>query len=394
MLHQTLTFLLVVVGSVSVVSGQTSGEAVSRSHGFMLPFSLPDKDEAGNPFAVTRLFVSRDRGKTWSVAATAAGNVKQIPVLANDDGHYWFSVRRLTPQGESFPPESVKPEMHVLVDTTPPKLKVDTVRESPGQIRVSVEAEDVALLPASLELRYLSSDPLSKWESIPVEPRSLSIEEGRLRTTVQVKITTPFDLKFRGSIWDKVGHKTVAESHMSQKPRAIPRGDLTEDGLPKAAASLPRVRPMTINSDTGNVLGKPIPANQFPLNMAEPTKNSWTTVAAGSATVVVPAPLTSTQTFPEAKLLPVGNEKEAAQVSSVTEADLTLFEKLVTRQPSNIRLREAYAEALQQRKDFYRAELQWRKVLSLSPNHATASTHLAECLKGQNRTAEAARVTD
>ncbi|MCA9068842.1 MAG: hypothetical protein KDA84_07965, partial [Planctomycetaceae bacterium] len=200
---------------------------------------VPGSNFSNQHFAATRLFVSRDGGANWKIASTHHPQIQQIAVEAQDDGQYWFAYRHLTSQGVSYPNQPLQPQYHVLVDTTPPELKITTSPPSSKSVVLSVDAHDMALLPGSLEILLLSSDPTARWQKIPVDPRSLVLEQGRLKATVTIPLNTPFDVMIRAAIWDKLGHKTVAESQV-RRQTAPPSGlDVTTarpDGISSAYA--------------------------------------------------------------------------------------------------------------------------------------------------------------
>lgn len=387
--------------------------AISRSHQFALPVSLARKENSSVPFAATRLFVSRDEGKSWSVAATTPGDVDQIDVQANDDGHYWFAVRRLTARGQSFPEHAISPELHVLVDTTPPTLQIEARRVSERDVRIHVAAGDFALLPTSLELRYLSADPLDQWSTISLDERQLTMEDGRLLATVPLPITSPFELTIRASVWDRVGHKAVATTTVFP-PAPVTAStttsrDLTTRELPATPVSLPAVpgglSPIGPGADRSgtslprNPKATPLPTTREPQRLAEPQHLTESTSLRPSPDTFGRASITDssvvTASFPQASLLPAADpvaDVEPTTTAPATLDDLALFEQLLARQANNAPLRAAYATALQSRQDYYHAELEWRKVLATAPDHADARKALARCLQAQKRYTEAGEI--
>ncbi len=403
--------------------GTEMQSAVSRSLSFLLP--VPQIPLGQNEFVATRLFVSRDRGTTWRIAATHAQTVKQIAVEAQDDGDYWFAIRRLTAQGGSSPNTPLQPELQVLVDTTPPQLQLSTRQQSAGQLLISVESSDRALLPGSLEIRVLSADPLAKWQRVPVDPRSLTLENGRLKAAIGFPLTTPFDLTIRASIWDKVGHKNVAETRFQRQTRLNQSLDFTA-GKPAGISTSPILANSRLESQAGAMtyVGSesktpgvaPYPVATLDRAGAMPLETSMRTtdtsgqnqIFAGSAKVqfsnaanqtaaMTPKTIPAT-TFPVATFVGTANADQELSPEpnplAITDADLELLERLVERQPNNLRLREALAELLTMQHDYARAEVQWRYALKLKPDNLPARQQLATCLTAQNRQVEAAQVLD
>ena len=422
--------LLTGVASTQAIAAET---AMSRSHQFVLPVTYPSQDDVGQQYAATRLYVSKDRGVSWQVAATGAGNLTQFPVQANNDGHYWFAIRRLTPQGAVFPRATIDADFQVLVDTTPPTLRLSTERLSATHVRITVLAADLALLPSTLELQYQSADPLATWTPLPVRRESVSMENGQLHAVVPCHMNTAFAVTLRASIWDKVGFKGVQDLKLgpaSTQPQIL---DLSGQNVPQIGGVLPQASQTVSASANSTVTMNPtLSTSPATLTTLAPTKipqrlivqepikpippipqNQILTTEAASRPIVWeatsrtinnrrPAPSTDSislvegtvdEQFPTATLgstVPAPEPTAAEEtVSSVTEQDLLLFEKLMSSQPRNVRLREAFAEALQSRQDFHRAELEWKKILTLQPDHPSAKAQLVICLRSQNRTMEA-----
>lgn len=98
------------------------------------------------------LFVSRDEGKTWTLAATAQAGEDRFPFKAPRDGVYWFAVRTTTKAGVHAPADlaQLTATLKVLVDTsvvtpippppgTPPGTAVVMPKRPHGPPEVEIE---------------------------------------------------------------------------------------------------------------------------------------------------------------------------------------------------------------------------------------------------------------
>jgi hypothetical protein len=67
------------------------------------------------------LYVSRDEGKSWTLAATARPEEERFPFKAPKDGAYWFAVRTTTKAGANLPADLARlvPTLKVLVEAAP-----------------------------------------------------------------------------------------------------------------------------------------------------------------------------------------------------------------------------------------------------------------------------------
>ena len=88
---------------------------------FKIPFKNDEKDAN---FAEVRLYASSDQGRTWKFATAVAPEVQGFRFSAEQDGYYCFAVQTVDSQGKFHPrrTEDLCPILHVVVDSTPPKV--------------------------------------------------------------------------------------------------------------------------------------------------------------------------------------------------------------------------------------------------------------------------------
>jgi hypothetical protein len=106
------------------------------SREFLIPFRVdPGR---GDEINEVRLYVSRDRGKTWVKAGTQSPSSDGFPFTAPEDGLYWFSVQMVTSDGRPHPADTA---------ALSPGLKLRCRKRSPADGSILREVKD--------ELRYL-----------------------------------------------------------------------------------------------------------------------------------------------------------------------------------------------------------------------------------------------
>jgi hypothetical protein len=162
---------------------------------FKIPIRL-DAKKAGNLQSLI-LLVSRDKGKTWEQVDRKSPGEHEFVYRAPEDGHYWFIVQQEDRTGRTIPsyPERVKPNMAVIVDTTPPQVKVTAERLPSGEIHARWTATDAYLDPRSLRLAWHTSAlPEGQWTPVGASPspqgeHTFPVKEGNgtVRVRVQIK---------------------------------------------------------------------------------------------------------------------------------------------------------------------------------------------------------------
>lgn len=109
-----------------------------------------------------QLFVSRDEGDTWEQATTADPGKDELVYTAPRDGLYWFHMVTVGKNGAREPRDFTRepPAMKVLVDTTPPTVRVTTAKREVDMIRVEWAVEDANPGPVEVWTRRPGADPI------------------------------------------------------------------------------------------------------------------------------------------------------------------------------------------------------------------------------------------
>jgi hypothetical protein len=113
---------------------------------FFIPYQINRPATADDAPLEIRLLVSRDAGANWQTLQTAQPHVKGFTYNAdNEDGHYWFAVQTVDRFGREHPATEVEPELHVVVDTTPPRLEVSAQLNASGEVVIQCRQDDANL---------------------------------------------------------------------------------------------------------------------------------------------------------------------------------------------------------------------------------------------------------
>lgn len=175
-----------------------SQEYPMRSRSLKLPIRLDPKRAQG--IQELCLLVSKDRGLTWEQADRQLPTAQEFVYRAPADGSYWFIVQQVDRNGRPLPenPARAKPSMTVLVDTTPPQVKVTAERLPSGEIRAHWTVTDQYPDARSLRLDYHTSavPPSADWPQILLPPKLEGSQDfhpggagvtGEVRVRVRVK---------------------------------------------------------------------------------------------------------------------------------------------------------------------------------------------------------------
>lgn len=283
------------------VRGQDSPDPIYwKQSVFSIPYQINRPDTADDAPLEVRLLVSRDAGATWNMLQSAKPHVKGFIYNAEqEDGHYWFAVQTVDRFGRQHPATDIQPELHVVVDTMPPKLQVNAEVNAGGDVVIHCEQED-----ANIDVEKLSVSV--RPEGGKLQP--LQIPEGDMdgasRLVQELTFVPPLgtrSVQIRAETSDLAGNHgiaqfeldlvtarrtpmgTVAAGRSSARPTADPLGTAanptdvwmpaSDSAYPQAGSGTgrqgPLVDPPQLAGGSGDVsqgrVGQPWPADRTAL---------------------------------------------------------------------------------------------------------------------------------
>lgn len=191
---------------------------------FRIPFHYDASELSRLGAREIRLYVSRDRGRTWKLDQTVASeqgrfnpDANKFKFQATVDGEYWFLVRTLDAKKHLFPDMTVTdPGLQVVVDATPPQLKLELYQPAAGSVQLSWNASDDHLDPTQLRLEYLQPGS-SDWQPVSIVPKASGQTDWKVAQGGEVAV--------RGSIADLAGNSARDEARLRILPasQTVPR---------------------------------------------------------------------------------------------------------------------------------------------------------------------------
>ncbi|MFW6124936.1 MAG: hypothetical protein ACOC46_02205 [Pirellulales bacterium] len=168
---------------------------LTRQMGFVIPFEV---DRSPAPHATAgpevHLHVSADRGSSWRLHGTAAAGQRRFRFRAPSEGEYWFKLVSADALGRTARPEGEGSQLRVIVDATPPRLRLETARGRAGQLSAQWRIEEPHFHPQRATLQYREG-PEDAWQTVAVDPASFH-SDGEVHTG---QVTW----------WPKPGHQPV-----------------------------------------------------------------------------------------------------------------------------------------------------------------------------------------
>ncbi len=237
---------------------------MTKRGSFNIPFRSEVPDTRFVPVQAL-LYVSTDRGAHWNFYTKATPNQGQIPFRTNVDGEYWFAVQVVNRSGEKYPDKIPGPGLRVVVDSTPPAIKLIARAEKDGRIDVSWEIAEPHLRSQTVKLSYRTS-PTNGW-------RPVSMNEALASGSIQSKEVTWLpqsgvrEAQIRLDVTDAAGNPGVAYAQVAFRPEEMPfpgstsdktnaRRDVAEVVSPSPAALARSVAKRVNDSDDGPAVGQ------------------------------------------------------------------------------------------------------------------------------------------
>ncbi len=118
--------------------------------------------------AAVKLFLSQDRGASWSeIVSDAKPEVQFFQYHAPSDGEYLFAMQTIDTKGQPWPAGPPQGELRVVVDTQNPTIGALTAQlASSGSVQAVWQASDTNLDTTQATLEYRTPSD-SHWQTVP-----------------------------------------------------------------------------------------------------------------------------------------------------------------------------------------------------------------------------------
>jgi hypothetical protein len=253
-------WLLIVIGSSHwlLATDPDRPPLYTRQARFPIPFHLERGD-----IAEVQLFVSEDRGQTWQLAARQPPSAGQFLFRAPRAGLYSFATRTVDDSGQQHPQDQLSAELHVVVDTTLPRLSFDARLLAGGNLLLNWEAQDDQELAASpIRIEY-QANPNEPWQAVdavvnPAADAGNRPEGNRSTGSATWRPTTPARiLQVRAVAFDRAGNSAVSIKRVVLPPLSA---RYQRSDAPTATGAIAGRSAIPAAPDTGTT---PIPQNQL-----------------------------------------------------------------------------------------------------------------------------------
>ena len=264
----------------------------TRSRTHMLDIVYPEGKRAS--VSHVELIVSRDEGQTWATADTVRPDKDHLNLVAKEDGLYFVNLVFYFKDGTRDPkdPGREAAEYKMLIDGTPPVVKIVSATRQGDDVLLDWTAEDKYLNEAATQVLYkASANLLNEWT--PVPPGSVNRRSAKFKPA------------FAGPIVVRVIASDYAENK-ADVARELPAAIVTASYTPTPAAEPPVT---------------PLPATTVPPPPVLPSGGPTVVMPAGPVAALTPAPAPTvppqpaplpTQVAPTAPLMVVAAGEPAA----------------------------------------------------------------------------------
>lgn len=180
--------------------------AYLKQRTFLIPIEVAG--EEGNSIRELRLFVSVDKGSTWTQIARVQPTQPNFRFRAKVDGEYWFSLALVDANGNMDPPEvkMQSPGLKVVVDTTAPIIQLRAIDRSQEEAAVAwkiIDSHPVDLGSLKIEVRDKRE---GQWRELTPD----AALEGEIRW----KADPTQSFVVRATIEDRAGNQGLGETEV------------------------------------------------------------------------------------------------------------------------------------------------------------------------------------
>ncbi len=206
-------------------------------------FQIPIRVERAADINELLLYVSKDKGKTWSIYARVAPDKKAFDFTANEDGLVYFSIAVLNKQGIQDPRDiyRTKPGQMINIDTTKPVVRITSAERSGDEVLVNWDILEENPDWTSWKLEYRVGDaPNGAWTALPLNPSQ--------RGNYHFRPYAPGNVVVRMVLRDKAGNEAADEravtGSMGDRQIITTSGAAPVPGTPMSDSSPPPPAPV------------------------------------------------------------------------------------------------------------------------------------------------------
>ncbi|MEE3368543.1 MAG: hypothetical protein VX346_04275, partial [Planctomycetota bacterium] len=204
-----------------------------------IPFNIKSTSDARE----VQLYVSTDQGAHWQLYDRKVPAARRFLFRAPRDGEFWFASRTLQHEEKAAATTPQHPELRVVIDTTKPVFKMNSLVKPSGKVQTTWEISDPHLKTNSFKLQY---QPLggTSWIPVPLDHAAESTKQRWNGQWLWWPETKSRSLVLRGVIEDKAGNQAVQTGRLF-----LPAVALRRPPTSAASGRRPQVEP----TNTGRV---------------------------------------------------------------------------------------------------------------------------------------------
>lgn len=202
---------------------------------FLIPYRFAPNQPLADQVDKIRLLVAEEAAGNWTYLEEGEPHLQGFKYHAPRDGEYWFAVQLVDRRGHAWPSGTVTPQLRVVVDTTPPQLKIMGFSDAGRTATLRYDVADPNLDPESLSIEVNAGD---QWIRLPTPTPEVRRSD---RLVGRVQWTPPADVEqiaWRAAIADRAKNRTADQSTTDLPADRSPVNSLR---LPTQAADRPPV---------------------------------------------------------------------------------------------------------------------------------------------------------
>ena len=217
--HRACMHAVVVAVIASTFGNSSLGSAdsnslkpvVTRQTTFSIPFHIQQAQQQNQDTTEVQLHVSTNGASLWKLYSRQHPSAGSFHFHSQSDGQLWFAVRTRDRQGRTSPAGALRPELSVIIDTTPPKLNLLATAGSAGEVQTRWEASDERIDSNTMTLEY-RAEPGLEWLPVAIDltsdTESHSVLSGKATWWPQ---TDAAQILIRAQVKDLAGNTTVVQ---------------------------------------------------------------------------------------------------------------------------------------------------------------------------------------